>query len=95
MSAYTPFLQVAFQIASTYLFIVLLMKAARIDLDKLSLVAALGLSIFLGCFLFWFVEALVASFVATIILRMICRRRKASRRHVPPDLEEHRRLQDE
>jgi len=95
MSAYTPFLQVAFQIVSTYLFMIILMKAARIEPDRLSLVAALGLSIFLGYFLFWFVEALVASFVATIILRMICRRRKASQRHVPPDLEEHRRLEDE
>ena len=95
MSAYTPLLQVTFQIVSTYLFMVILMKAARIEPDKLSLVAALGLSIFLGYILFWFVEALVASFVATIILRMVYRRRKASRRHVPPDLEEHRRLEDE
>lgn len=95
MSACTPFLQVAFQIASTYLFIVVVMKAARIDLDRLSLVAALGFSIFLGYFLFWFVEALVASFVATIILKTIYRRRKASQSHVPPDLEEHRSLEDE
>lgn len=95
MSVYTPLLQLAFQIISTYLFFMMLMKAARIELDRLSLVAALGLSIFLGYFLFWFVEALVASFVATITLKMICRRRKASQRHVPPDLEEHRRLQDE
>ena len=95
MSVYTPLLRIAFQIVSTYLFMVILMKAARIQPDRLSLVAALGLSIFLGYFLFWFVEALVASFVAGIILKMIYKRRKANRRHVPPDLEEHRRLQDE
>lgn len=95
MSAYTPFLRIAFQIVSTYLFMIILLKTARIKPDRLSLVAALGLSIFLGYFLFWFVEAMVASFVAGIILRMIYRRKKASRRHVPPDLEEHRRSQDE
>lgn len=95
MSVYTSFLRIAFQIVNTYLFLVILMKAARIEPDRFSLVAALGLSIFLGYFLFWFVEALVASFVADIILRMIYRRRKASRRHVPPDLEEHRRTEDE
>lgn len=95
MSVYTPFLRMAFQIVSTYLFLVILMKASRIKRDRFSLVAALGLSIFLGYFLFLFVEVLVASFVAGIILRMILRRGKASRRHVPPDLEEHRRTEDE
>lgn len=95
MSVYTPFLQIAFQVVSTFLFMVILMKVARIEPDRLSLVAALGFSVFLGYFLFWFVEALVASFVASIILMMVYRRRKASRRHVPPDLEEYRRTQDE
>jgi len=95
MSVYTPFLQVAFQIVSTYLFLVILMKTAKIELDRLSLVAAFGLSIFLGYFLFWFVEVLVVSFGAGIRIRMMYRRRKAGRRHVPPDLEEQRRSQDE
>jgi predicted branched-subunit amino acid permease len=95
MKVYTPFLQVAFQIVSTYLFLVILMKTAKIELDRLSLVAAFGLSIFMGYFLFFFVEVLVVSFVVGTIIRMMYRRRKASRRHVPPDLEEQRRSQDE
>lgn len=95
MSIYTPYLQVTFQIVSTYLFLIILMKAAKIESDRLSLVAALGLSIFLGYFLFWFVEALVVSFVAGIILNAIFKRRKTNRRHVSPDLEEYRRPQDE
>jgi len=95
VSVYTLFLQVTFQIMSTYLFIIILLKAARIELDGISLTAAFGLAIFLGYFLFWFVEALVASFVASIVLRVVYRRRRAVRRHVPPDLKEYRRPQNE
>ena len=95
MSVYTPFLRITFQIVSTYLFIVILMKVARIEQDRFSLAAGLGLSIFLGYFLFWFVEVLVASFVAGLILKIVYKRRKDGQRHVPPDLEGYRRLEDE
>ena len=95
MSVSTPFLEATFQIVSTYTFLIILMKAAKVKPDRVSLVAALGLSIFLGYFLFWLVKALVAIFVATIILRRVYKRRKAGRLHVPPDQEANRRSQGE
>jgi hypothetical protein len=71
------------------------MKAMKIRLDRVSLLAAAGLSIFLGYFLFWFVEALVATFLVCILVRSVRRRKITHRRHVPPDIKEDRRTQDE
>lgn len=95
MSEYTPLLQVIFQIVSTYLFMIVLMRAAKAKLDRLTLIASLGLSIFLGYFLFWFVEVMVACLASGIILHLIHKKRRAGRKHVPPDLEEDRRPQNE
>jgi len=74
---------------------IVLMRAAKAKLDRLSLVASLGLSIFLGYSLFWLVEVMVACFVSGILVHVVCKKRRAGRKHVPPDLEENRRPQNE
>jgi hypothetical protein len=95
MSALTPVLLTALQIVSTLFFLVAVMKIAKFELDRLSFAIMLGLSIFLGYFLFWFVELLIATFAVGLILRMILKHKESEQKYVPPDFEEFRRMEED
>jgi general stress protein CsbA len=97
MSSPTPLLVTALQIVSTLFFLVVVSKFAKVKIDRLSFAVLLGLSIFLGYFLFWVVEVLVVCLVIAFLARCLTRRSKQSKKplFVPPELEEFRRLQDE
>lgn len=97
MSGLTPVLVTVLKTVGTLFFLIVIMKLAKVEIDRSSFTVLFGLSMFLGYFLFWFVEMLVISLVASLLLNFTLKHRKKSEksRFVPPELEELRRLQDE
>lgn len=91
-----PVLVVAFQLAATMFVLTAIAKVLRAEFDKTSMAILVGLSVFLGYFLFWIVEAITAGFVLLLLLKLAQRSREPKQGpFVPPEFDEDRGLQDE
>lgn len=91
-----PILITALELAATMFVLTAIAKVLRAEFDRTSIVILVGLSVFLGFFLFWLVEAITVGFVLLLLLKMIQRSREPEPGpFVPPEYDENRGLQDE
>jgi len=91
-----PVLIVLFQLAATMFILTAIAKVLRAEFDRTSMVILVGLSVFLGYFLFWLVEAIAAGFALLLIFRLAQKSKEPpTGTFVPPEFDEDRRLQDE
>lgn len=79
------------QILLTFMFLLILMKLSKVELEKISYTILFGLSVILGLFAFQLVIILVIIFTLFLIV-MAWIGRRAVRRVVNP---EHRRLEED
>jgi hypothetical protein len=91
-----PVLITFLQLAATMFVLTAIAKVLRAEFDRISIVILAGLSVFLGFFLFWLVEAIAAGFVLLLLLKMVQKSREPEPGpFVPPEFDEDRGLQDE
>jgi len=91
-----PVLVTVLQLAATMFVLTAIAKVLRAEFDRISIVILAGLSVFLGFFLFWLVEAIAAGFVLLLLLKMVQKSREPEPGpFVPPEFDEDRGLQDE
>lgn len=91
-----PVLITFLQLAATLFVLTAIAKVLRAEFDKTSMAILIGLSVFLGYFLFWMVEAITAGFVLLLLLKMVQKSREPEPGpFIPPEFDEDRGLQDE
>lgn len=91
-----PVLITLLQLVATLFVLTAIAKVLRAEFDRTSMAILVGLSVFLGYFLFWLVEAIAAGFVLLLLLKLAQRSREPKPGpFVPPEFDEDRRLQDE
>jgi len=93
LTFWTPILSTTFQLTSTFFFLIIVMKLAKVQMNRDSYMALLGISFILGYFLFQFVLVLIVLFVIILILSVL-RRKRVFGSFFPPESDEAREVEE-